>query len=118
MHLNGIDILDAALGSGHADIGLMLNNLGEFYRRRRRFGEAETMFQRALRIEEERLGKLHPYVLQTLFNYSRLLRDTKRKKEAAEMENRVRALVAVRVKEYPAEGLTVDFRSLARTNNR
>ena len=52
------------------------------------YREAESLYARALAIDEKTLGPDHPYVLQILRNYSALLHKMGRPDEAAKMEAR------------------------------
>jgi len=60
---------------------------------------ANSIYQRALEIQEEALGPEHPDVAASLENYADLLRKTNRKKKAKELEARARAIRAKNGKE-------------------
>jgi len=73
---------------------MSLNNLAALYRAQGRYSEAEPLYQRALTIQEQRLGLDHPNVVVTLRNYIALLKVMHRDAEAAQMERRVIAIQA------------------------
>ena len=56
----------------------------------------------------------HPQTIQALVNFARLLRQTGRTGEASRMEKRAALAISSRKKRDPSEGLTVDYRDLAR----
>ncbi len=62
----------------------------------RRYDEAEPLFQRAIAMTEKTLGPDHPQVARTLAGYAALLRATKRKGEAAKLEQRAKAIASSR----------------------
>ena len=86
----------------------------EMWRYRNRHVEAELHFRRALAICDSLLPGDHPQTIQTLVNYARLLRQAGRKGEASRMEKRAAQALASRKKTDPSEGLTVDYRDVAR----
>ena len=55
-----------------------------------RNGEAESFYLRALALQEKTLGRGHPEVAVTLFNYAELVRKTHRKREARKLVSRAR----------------------------
>ncbi len=91
-----------------------MNNLAESLQSQDRHSEAEDHFRRALAICDRSLSGDHPQTIQTLVNYAMLLRQTGRKGQASRMEKRAARGLASRKKTDPSEGLTVDYRDLAR----
>ncbi len=65
--------------------------------------EPISYLTRALAIDEKVYGLEHPEVATDLENYAALLRATKRKGEAAKLEERARAIRAKHALENPAE---------------
>jgi len=61
---------------------------------------------------ERTLGPEHPLVARTLAGYAVLLRATKRKNEAAKLEQRAKAIASRRGQETAAGVLTVDYGEL------
>jgi hypothetical protein len=60
----------------------------------RQYAKAEPLYQRALRIWEKTLGPKHPHIAIALENYAKLLRELKRAKEAAPLEEWAKAIQA------------------------
>ena len=61
---------------------------------------------------EKTLGPEHPLEARTLASYAVLLRATKRKSEAAKLEQRAKAIASSRGHETAAGVLAVDYREL------
>ena len=66
------------------------------YQAQGKYAEAEPHYQRALAISEKALGPEHPNVARILENYADLLRKLDRNAEAEELEERARAIRAIR----------------------
>jgi CHAT domain-containing protein/Tfp pilus assembly protein PilF len=65
-------IREKALGRGHPDVALSLNNLAVLYRSQGRYADAEPLYQRSLAIREKAFGRDHPDVAQSLNNLALL----------------------------------------------
>jgi tetratricopeptide (TPR) repeat protein len=76
------------------DVARSLNNLAGLYYAQGRYEAAEPLYQRALAIQEQRLGPNHPDVVVTLNNYLALLKAMHRDAEAAQLEHRLLAMQA------------------------
>jgi tetratricopeptide (TPR) repeat protein len=87
-------IREKALGSEHPDVARSLKNLAAIRLRQKDHAEAEALYRRALIILEKSLGLKHPELVASLEDYASLLRTMKRKTEAAEVEIRVKAMLA------------------------
>ena len=87
-------IFEKALGPDHPDVGANLYNLAAFYHAQGKYAEAEPLYKRALTIWENALGPDHPNVALALENYAKVLRKTKRKKDAKKMKARAKAIRA------------------------
>jgi hypothetical protein len=64
----------------------LLMQTGLYLKEHARYDEAETFYQHSLRIWEQALGPNHPYTLEVVRNYARLLREMGREAEASELE--------------------------------
>jgi hypothetical protein len=80
-----------------------------------RYAEAESLYRRALAIEEKTLGPDHPDLSPTLSNYAVLLRQLHRKPEANELETRLRQLRATADRNNPGR-FQVDWHDLQPTS--
>jgi tetratricopeptide (TPR) repeat protein len=89
-------IRERALGSEHPDVARSLKNLAAISLQQRDHAEAEALYRRAVTILEKSLGVNHPELVASLEGYASLLRTMKRKTEAAEVEIRVKAMLAGR----------------------
>ena len=69
----------------------LLHNAASYLDDRAQYPQAEPLFQRALAIYERVLGPEHPDTIQTLENYTDLLRKEKRDKEAKTHEAQIEA---------------------------
>jgi tetratricopeptide (TPR) repeat protein len=87
-----------------------LNNLAELYFAMGRLCEAESLYRRSLDITERAYGPSHEKVAIALTNYAVLLRKTKRKAEARELEKRAKAIRDDSTDKYGR--LTVDRHAL------
>ena len=65
-----------------------LYNLAALYYEQGKYAEAESLYQRALRIREQALGPDHPYTREVVRNYAMLLREMGRESEATQLEAR------------------------------
>lgn len=84
-----LEIREQALGPQHPDVGNSLHSLGVFYKDQGEDARAEALFRRALAIRLEALGADHPETIQTLQQYSEVLRKMNRESEAVEVETRL-----------------------------
>ena len=73
---------------------MTLNHLGRVYQALGDYAEAESLYQRALSINEKALGSEDREVAQSLEYYASLLRQTARVDEAEQMAARARAIRA------------------------
>jgi tetratricopeptide (TPR) repeat protein len=64
-----------------------LNNLGALYRAQGEYAEAEPFYKRALAILENTLGSEHPDVVESMENYTGLLRTIEENAEAPNIED-------------------------------
>jgi hypothetical protein len=53
-------IVEASYGKEHLKVAVRLNDLALLYQMARRLKEAETLYERALKICEKQLGEGHP----------------------------------------------------------
>ena len=83
-----------------------LKYLVEIYSYQENYTEAEILCQRALTICEKTLGPDHPDMAFILDDYDKLLRKTKRKREAVKFERRAKILRA-RLQSLRKHSLTV-----------
>jgi tetratricopeptide (TPR) repeat protein len=63
-----VALAEKALGPGHPDTLLCVNNLGFLYDTQGRYGEAEPLLKRALTGREKALGPEHPATLTSVNN--------------------------------------------------
>lgn len=87
-----LKIREQTLGPMNPRVATSLNALAQLYRAVGQHFKAEPLYQRALRIWEEALGKNHPHVANALENYTHLLIDMKRRPEAASMIARAKVI--------------------------
>ncbi len=83
---------EKALGPDHPDLATDLNNLALLYYAQGKLTDAEPLYKQAIAILEKALGPQHPNFASCLINYAALLRALHRDDEAAELENRARAI--------------------------
>jgi tetratricopeptide (TPR) repeat protein len=76
------------------EVATTMNNLATCSTAQKRYSEAEPLFQKALAERERLLGKNHRDVAETLRAYSALLTATGRSQQAAEFEERAKAIRA------------------------
>ena len=95
------------LGDEHPLVALTLNLLGEIRHAQGAYAEAEALYKEALAIQEKSPGLDHPSTARTMMNYSRLLRQTKRKPQAQALEARGKTILSVAARQNPANW-TVD----------
>ena len=89
-------LLTREFGPEHPEVGRSLHALAYRYHRLAEFAKAEPLYTRALAIQEKTLGADAPEVATILDDYAALLRQTGRAGEAAELEQRARAIRAKR----------------------
>ncbi len=94
---------------------MILLSMSERFSVQRRYDEAEPLFQRAIAMAESTLGAEHPLVARTLAGYAGLLRATKRKSEAAQLEQRAKAIASRQGQESAAGALTIDYSDLRKS---
>lgn len=66
-----VEILESK-GDDHPELAQTLVNLGVVLRHRERYDEAESLYRRAIAIQEESLGDAHPDLGATCFNLGRV----------------------------------------------
>ena len=89
------------LGPQHPNVATILKNLAGLYSAQGRYGEAEPLYERALRIAKKALGPNHPELAAILENYAALLRKTGYITEAALLELSAKAIRAKHAKQNP-----------------
>jgi pentatricopeptide repeat protein len=87
-------IQELKLGPEHFEVARTWNNLARAYFAEGRYGEAESLYLRALALQEKTLGSAHPDEAATLFNYAELLRKTHRNREAQKLVRRAKQIDA------------------------
>jgi tetratricopeptide (TPR) repeat protein len=60
-----LDFGEMVLGSEHPETAISLNNLAKLLREQGRYGEAQPLLERALKIHENVLGRKHPDTART-----------------------------------------------------
>lgn len=90
----GIGLLEHASGATVAFRAKMLANIGMLYKRKRRYGDAETSYRAAIEAAEAALGGDHPMAGRILLDYSELLRACGRRDEARQAKRRADAILA------------------------
>jgi tetratricopeptide (TPR) repeat protein len=75
LHRKVVAGLSSVHGRAHTEVGLALANFGAHWQLRGRRRDAKAMLERALRILERALGRLHPSVALTLHNLAAVDRE-------------------------------------------
>ena len=88
VRLNKQIIESRSVGKRDASHAMNLNDLGEIYRRGRRFSEAETLLSEAVNLRKELLGETHPDYAISLDNLGVLYTDTGRPNNALDLHRR------------------------------
>lgn len=70
-----MSIAETNLGPNNSYVALLLNDLAYLYKHQARYQEAESLYQRALRISEQGMGPEDPDVALSLSNLANLCRD-------------------------------------------
>lgn len=109
-------IWETSLGPDHPFLVKGLSNLGILYWRMGRPEEAELFLKKTLILAENAFGPEHPLLGYVLWDYAFILRQTKRKSEAREMEKRAHAIMQKAYRDNPARH-TVDISELAGFRN-
>jgi CHAT domain-containing protein len=73
------------LGVTHPDTAMSLNNLALLYRVQGKYGEAELLHARALKIREEKLGTEHPDTAMSLNNLAKVYQEQQKYQEAEKL---------------------------------
>lgn len=89
-----LELLEAALGEGHALVSYPLHGLARLRAARGESVEAEGLFRRCLEIREATLGEDRSLLAETRRDYAELLRQIGRREDAALHERSAAALVA------------------------
>lgn len=58
-----LEMRERTLGAEHAEVAGALNNLAVLLKSMGRFGEAQALYEKSIRIKEKALGPAHPQVL-------------------------------------------------------
>lgn len=69
----------------HLDIGVAANNLALIYHWQQKYGQAEPLYRQSLDIKTKQLGRSHPDVGSVFSHYAKLLQETNRGDQAAQM---------------------------------
>ena len=92
LYQRSLAILEKALGPDHPRVTLSRSNLAHFYHIQGKYRPAEPLLKQVLKIQEKILGGKHPALAEVLETYAVLLRETGRAAEAAEIEDRAKAI--------------------------
>lgn len=87
-------VLMERLGPDHPEVAAALRDLAPRYAGHEDYVTAESLYQRALEIQERAFGPESVEVAATLAGYSELLRATHREEAAADLETRARVIRA------------------------
>jgi tetratricopeptide (TPR) repeat protein len=90
-----IALFESVVGRDHPHLVVPLLNQGDLYARLLRPHLAEPLLRRAQAIVTNKLGDEHPLQIAILSTLAKVLRQTGRKKEAKQLERRVRVLAAL-----------------------
>src|SRR5450432_1088045 len=90
LYLRGAAILEETYGARDARALAARNELAEVLRAERRYTESEKLARATLPLLEQALPAQDPTLVRALANWARLLGETKRPAEAAEVLNRIR----------------------------
>jgi tetratricopeptide (TPR) repeat protein len=74
----------------------VLYHLATLHHAQRQYTEAESLYQRCIVLTKRVFGENHPKLAKRLSGYARLLKDTNRRRRAAELEARAQAIRARR----------------------
>lgn len=103
--------LEQAQRTEHPDVAQRLHSLANRYSVRKRYADAEPLYQRAIAIREESLGSEHPGLVRILEDYAELLlRRTNRVSEAEKVEVKAKRIRASLDQEhrFPRERSNLD----------
>jgi tetratricopeptide (TPR) repeat protein len=106
-----IRILRATETREEAGLAVALVRLALLRKEQKRLDEAHLLFEEALEIDRNSLGKEHPYYGQHLIEYAALLRKMKRNQEAEVVERQARSILEAN-RSRSLVGQTVDIRTL------
>ena len=107
----------STLGPMHPDTAVLFQSSGSLRVLQKQFREAEPFYTRALESVQTTLGERHPLYGTYLAEYAALLRKLKRKSEAKQAEDRLRAIrEETRIQAFA--GNTVDIHELHRQKSR
>jgi hypothetical protein len=87
-----LEIFEISLGPSHADVGILLNNLGMLHHLQNNYLEAEKFYQRSMTVLSKALGAGHPEMANLLANYSDLLVRTNRAAEAHQLRHMLKGV--------------------------
>jgi tetratricopeptide (TPR) repeat protein len=91
--------------------GALMSSLARCYQMQGRSREADSLFERAIGIDQRVLGPDHPNLLQAMRDYAQFLHATKRKKDAKRLEVYIHDHVSESAR-LNSEPNVVDFRKL------
>ena len=80
------------LVSEHPDVGIILNNLAVFYQNRKKYLEAKSYFDRAIKIFEKTWGENSLIFADFLERYAYLLVKMRRNRDATTKHNRAKLI--------------------------
>jgi tetratricopeptide (TPR) repeat protein len=89
-----LPMMDKTLGPKHSNVAVTIVNLDQLQATEHHSAKAEVLFRRALDIQEKSLGTDQPVVAGTLSAYAILLREMKRRPEAAPLNARAKSTLA------------------------
>ncbi|HEY9719450.1 MAG TPA: tetratricopeptide repeat protein [Trichormus sp.] len=87
-----LEVFEISLGPSHADVGILLNNLGMLHHLQNNHAEAEKFYQRSMTVLSKALGPGHPEMANLLANYSDLLVRTNRAAEAHQLRHMLKGV--------------------------
>jgi tetratricopeptide (TPR) repeat protein len=111
-----VRVTENAFGTGYSMLIPLLNNLGTCYLKTRNLQLAATIFERAVKLSEEKLATDHPYKIYVFANYAVVLRKMGRRTEARKLEIETRRIASAL---HRREGLdsTIGINSLSPPRN-
>ena len=83
-----LSVREKAFGPEHRLVGSARYNLGVLYQFQNRLDEAEPHYRKAMEIQQNTLGAMHPLLADTLENYALLLMATGRMPDAMRLKRR------------------------------
>ena len=109
-----LETFNTAYGREHPETAKAMNNLAHLLALQPSRPEAGPLFRDALAICERTLPAGHPQTLQTAANYLEYLRGVGNRRAAGRLERKLMEWIKMRRRDEPAEGTSVDLRTLVR----